>query len=719
MKEHAEETLPWDDKHDPEPSRQLWWLLVQLDTQLSFLLGRRPSIEPSQKFPRPEPQGTLHDKEGVDQDIIKFSEYMSQFLNHVHQDPNDRHSVWEDKRGMLHSELTRLLKIESDLPALPSSGAPDTIVGSMARHRIDVNLVLIVLYTQILRTSSPESTTSGRHRNLRKSTQKASYKALLKSLRATTDVFDYSYELDRANAASSWPRCFGVFCATSMLGIAGLQQQADMESDSNRIRRALRIFSDLAKEGQAPGIAKLATESLTKILDGIVEREQQASSSTEARPTESMNDVGFESQPPVRRANKPAPMIKTEVPSLKRSNTSNLEGDARSGKRVRSNAETTAYRDSLQTPSWQEHAYSQVMVFDASSAQSQEPISSQGLEQVFPTSASTSFNEQTDFYEAEYVPNHPNNFVDWHPAYGWVHPPERYEPPMYDGKLQAQLQPYENMTSGSNVQQSTYPELPLSVGQFQQLENAMQHQNFATMQRISPTHGQGMMTLSNPGVQTSGSTSTVAHPVGNEQQIQYYGAVRPHQGHAHARSSPVEVGLEMEGTLNRPAPDRRRSVADIRQQQMGLWIEQPSVYNERAQRSNQVVVTQGRRQSPSRLGMSSTAVERAPPVGHRMMQELVSQHGGSIPPCRTQSTAHLVGSGVPNIEQQHDWQALQQSRQFHYDIGARVPFDATMIEEGVMEYSEQLQYHQQQHHVPVVTTGPLAGDGQGHWRWTD
>ncbi len=719
MKEHTETTLSWDDKHDPEPSRQLWWLLVQLDTQLSFLLGRRPSIDPSENVPKPALQGPPREGEAADQDILKLSEYMSHFLNHVHQDPDDRHSVWEDKRGMLQSELHRLQKIQSDLPTLAASVPLDATAGSMARHQIDIHLVLIVLYCQTLRSSSPENTKGGRPRHLRKTAQKNYYKDLLKSLRATIDIFDYSYELDPANAASSWPRCFGVFCATSMLGIAGLQQKVDVGTDSTRIQGALKIFSELAKAGQAPGIAQLATETLTEILDGIAKREQQASRSKEPIPVERIGKPDHVLQPSVPRANKPATMIKTEPPSLKRSNTSNLEGDTRGDKRARSGADPMVFENAVPTSSWQDQPSSQTMSFDATTAPLQEPIAPQDFEQILPSSAATSFNEQMDFFDAGYVPNHPDSFVEWHPAYGWIRPPRLYGPPLFDPLQQAQFQAYDNITPGLDTQQGAYPSLALSMDQIHQ-ENSMQHRGFAPVQQTSPTHAQGLVTMSAAGVHSSESTPIMAHPLGDPEQTQSYIGARSQQGHGHAVSSPGIAASHMESASSRPGPDRRRSVADIRQERMGLWTtDSQMTYNERVQIGNPYSDDQGRRQSPPRAGMQSTNTGQIPLGEPTTMQELQAQQGRSMPPARRQSNAHMVGSGFPNIAQQQQWQATQQPSQVHYDARAHIPYNATMTSEEVLEYNEQLQYHQHQQHIPVVTTGPLAGDGQGqHWRWT-
>ncbi|KAJ9605735.1 hypothetical protein H2200_009584 [Cladophialophora chaetospira] len=658
LKTFASSPVTGDDTDDPQACRHLWWLLVELDTQLSFLLGRRPSMDPSHNVPRPDlPESTAQEDNNA-RDVLDFTEYMIEFLNHVHQDSNDRYSHWEDRTTMLQSELNRLIAIQSSLQDLPLTTPPDATESSRAQHRVDVHLVLMVLYCQILRSTSSENTRSGRIRNARKSAAKTQYRELLKSLRAALDIFDYSFKLDPSQAALSWPRCFGILCAASMLGIARLRQDVDVDTDSERIQRALDTFVDLANAGQVPAVAQLAVETLPEVLDGIKALEQQSSGSKGAvpMPREGMTAHENALPPSVPRASKSAQKIKSEAPSLKRRDTSNLEENTRVGKRTRHDIEPRVYENHFRDPTWPDLAYSQAMSAEnATTAPKQEPSASQTfVEQPSSLSAATSFNEQMEYYEAGYVPTHPDSFVEYHPDSQWVHPPQVYFPPLYDDWLQSQFQSHENITPDGNPQQGFFdPALGLS----HQLDTSMHHQAYLQRQQMSPTNNQGMM-MSAAGRLPTATTTIVGHPPSDFQPTQISRSRVRQQGKPEqVLSSPGDGKPQMEGVPD-AAQDRRRSLADIRQQQMETW-------------------------------------------------------GAQVPP---NYHAHSVSVDAQHSEPRHIRRSPQQPIAF--DLQAHVPYNVTMTDEGVLEYNQHLQYHQEQHHIPTtVTTGPFTGNQ--HWGWTE
>jgi hypothetical protein len=329
----------------------------------------------------------------------------------------------------------------------------------------------MVLYCQLLRSTIPGEEESGRLQNQCNSTTKSYYKELLTSLRTIIDVFDYSYKMDPTITASSWPHCFGAFCAASMLGIARLQQEVDVSTDKDRIETALRIFVALADAGQASGIAQPATEGLAGILQGIAELEEQPDSSTrgpaappvlseEATTSDDFSlSSGF-------RGSRPAPEIHTDGPTLKQSDTSSLQGDTRSGKRMRFSPELAADESPEEASTRrrdQHHQYMQAISFDnLCNVPLGELAASEAFEQQpYLHNAATSFSDQMELYDAGYTSTHFNNVDDCHPGDAWVYPPMAYAPPLYDGWWQSQFQSSENITSGYYLAANL---LPSTVG---------------------------------------------------------------------------------------------------------------------------------------------------------------------------------------------------------------------------------------------------------------
>lgn len=722
MKDLANQLVSEDDTYDiedPQACRHFWWLMVELDTQLSFLLGRCPSIDPSHNIPKPKlPEDPSEENDSV-RDVLDFTEYMIEFLNHIHQDQNDRHSHWEARTTILQSELNKLHAMQSKLPVLPTATPSGPVANAIAQHQVDVHLVLIVLYCQVLRSTSTENTRSGRPRNMRKSSMKNHYWGLLKSLRASVDIFDHSYGLDPATIASSWPRCFGVFCAASMLGIARIRQDLDMETDAKRIERTLEIFIDLANAGQAPGVAQHASETLTDILDAIKDLEQRPSGSAAPlqTPHERIPQDEYASQPAIPRGTKSIPKMKPEVPSLKRSNTSNLE-DMRAGKRFRTGTGPGVHENALRTPAWQDLSYSQATSLDdTTTGPKQEPTSSQGfVQQPYLLNVSTSFSDQMEYYEAGYVPTNPDFHGEYHPGFHWVHPPQLYRPPLYDDWLQTQFATQDNISPETSPQQ----------GYYHPVDAAVQHQASLQGQQTSPAHAQEMF-INASGLYAVEAAQTIGHPLSDSQKSQFFKSrARPHGVPAQVLSSPGEEVAQME-RFPGAAQDRRRSVADVRDQQMGTWgVEGSAKYSGYAVRGGKQgdAQPQRRRPSPPQSNVPSPNAEYEPHTDLATLQQLQAQQSGNVPLTRRQSIVHMEGTAIQQPRHaadqlvRHQWQAQEQPGP--YDMTAHIPYNATMTDEGVLRYNQQLQYHQQQHHIPTtVTTGPFTGDGHGqHWGWS-
>ena len=735
VKEHADPGGPWDDLIDPEPCRQLWWLLIELDTQLSFLLGRCPCIDPSHGVPKPTAQKLSYGgKDNQTEDVLDFTEYMMSFMTQVHRDQRDRQTLWEDKSTTLQSDLSRLQRLQSKLPPLPEAGADDAESSAVAQHHVDVQCALMVLYCQMLRSSLPENEKLGRLRSQRKPAIKSYYKELLKTLRAVIENFDYSYRLDPTMTASSWPRCFGVFSAATMLGIARLQQEADVESDKDRIHRALRIFIGVSDAGQAPGVAQLAAENLAEIHQGITEWKQQPSGSSGViAPPHMLSERTASSDDNTQSLGhhgpNSGPKVRADGLALKRSNTSSFDRDSRATKRMKSEEDSGAYESSIGMATWEsdpQHQYTQVMPFDnPSSLSRQESAATQGFEQQpYPQSATSSFNDQTEFYEAGYIPTHSDGSVEYHPGYHWLHPPYVYRPPMYDDWLQSQFQASDNITSDVNSMQMLHrPPLALQTDQTHTQVDAArggQHHGFVQMHQTSPTHVQGMMAMHAQDVHSVGSTPNTAHPSRIPPEVHFYSTQRALARPGHTLSSPGGAAGHIEGDFNQtPAPDRRRSLADLRQQQLGTWtIGTPPNFNQQMAGATKRGVGQERPQSPRRADVQLPTTDQDFHLqGDAVtMQQLQSQQRRASAPRRVSTTQMETSGSRAQLEQfvQQNWQLEQQVQQSQNDMRFHEPYTLTMTSDGIARFNQQLQYRPN----VAVMTGPFA-DGQGHhWGWT-
>lgn len=707
---------------DQLPGRQLWWLMAELDVQLSFLLGRRPCMVSFGNIPKPTERHTGIDN---DHDVFDLTEYMMGFLNRGSQEQKASTEAPADQKTTLQADLKRLLHLQSTLPVLPLGGLADTRQCEMAQHQVDVQLALTVVYTQLLRLMSAESTKPGRHLNLRKADTRIYYRDFLMCLRMTIDVFDYGHKLDSSKTSSSWARCFGVYCVASMLGIARLRHEVDVDTDSKRVETVLEIFKSLVDPKKPPGIAALASASLSEILKGIRGLDQDAGDSmvfgAVPVPSEQKTTDGNIPQASIVGASRPSPNVTARA--LKRTSSSILEEDVRYGKRQQHDQESVADANIVESLPWrsdQVSPYPQAVldVGVATSTSLQEPIASHSLEQhPFQANDFTPHTEQLEFFDIGYVPTHPDNFEEFHPAYHWTHPPFSYTVPMYDGWMQ------ENMTPDATpLQMSYHPPLALPAHELIPLDGAMdayqEPGSFYSEQQSSQSTAADMMMISPKALHSISSTPIMAHLPTEFQQSHASNA--QNMAHGTADINMVSIGepaIKLEDAFSTQMPsDQGTSVADLGQRQTntfridltGNYSEQVQVF-EASRHEKHDPNTQDAAPSPrgdqdvdGRLD-STTAASRI--WAQQGQQYSITR----IEDSSIQSTGQsLCGDAQPPLDRDQQAQEAQDARQ-----GDSSP--QTMAHEDAMDYQNQF-HHPMRALTPVATTGPLSGGGLD-WAW--
>lgn len=749
-----------ENEHDPEPHRRVWWLLVELDTRLSFLLGRRPNISPSHGVCKPTVAASRHEERELQQSVAEFSQYMLEVLSHAHEKA-ETHSGPAEGRHTLHADLAQLNHLPSKLPGLPQNAVTDPDLWlSIAARQIDRQLFVMVLHCQILRKG-------GSSRNLGKASFKNYYKEILDCARAVTDLFDSFFNLDPSQSASCWPRCLGVYCAAAILGIALLRQEIDLDTDSSRVERMMQIFQKLTTIAPDAGTARLAVRSLGEIVNGIKELQRGQNPNSEpyvpppiSNPATMPPDDRQSSTTSSVAAGKAAPDRRIRV---KRQNSSTFEGDVRGDKKRRFDTEPMVYNDSAPAgprSAWQagqEHPYPPegVSVFNDIAAASFSEPSAHGSfsRQSFPTSASTSFagRDQIEYSTVGYAPAHTSANDEYHAARWWVHPPMAYHPPMYDDGWQHQ-DPGFDMLATSNGQHGFYaaPSAPAMNHPLPMQDDIRggQQVGLTNLSTASPSRGETLIIgdpqLAPPG----GSTQVPSHASGRPQDPPFYNPpAETYQNMDHSLSSPgiAEGATHPEGVLGRLVPpSRRQSATDIRQQQqqqqqqLAPWSMEVQATVPNTQKGD----GPDRTQSPQRVGILSPVSEAdssmprvvAAQGNASMVQKHPSQilvqnpESESYPGSRRHSTAHVEEVSLPEraplggrlaeaVEENANQQAWARQAQMQgmYSAPTAGPYRVDMPDYTI-PYDQR--FHGHLHPPQVITTGAFHGDSGGHRWWS-
>ncbi|KAK5247876.1 hypothetical protein LTR40_011814, partial [Exophiala xenobiotica] len=259
----------------------------------------------------------------------------------------------------LEDALRILQEHKTRLPPLQQENLTDsTLWTAIADHQFEVQLFEMALHCRMARLSLPEqsqdtpevqdtSGKAGRPRLPRKVTPRDIPKDLLQSVRQVVDVFEYIYHLEPMNTASSWLRCFGLYCAAVILAISLLRGENDVQEDVSRVERALRIFHDFSTSSR-PSIALLAVPTLTGLITEMKsDNRQTEDSGAEADSEFEDSERPVSNRPstatPVEAGGQPVHLDAGEPPSLKRPNPSSFQDQHRPKKRSRYDEMQTSF----------------------------------------------------------------------------------------------------------------------------------------------------------------------------------------------------------------------------------------------------------------------------------------------------------------------------------------------------------------------------------------
>lgn len=611
----AEERAP---SHEiTEASRRLWWHLLDLDLRLSLLVGRRPHLRPNAfEFPRPSFNDLRPDKKRLQQCISDFTQFKMKFLTFINTEKAQAIPGPEDRQSKQDALLKKFESLQERAPGLSEDGSKDiTHSIAVAEHQFDMHVFSIVLHHHLARTTNSDSIQQAgrdkpatvqpklsKSRNLRKQASDKTQKDMFQSARWVMELFDYIYTSDASRSTLSWTHCFGVYSAAVILGVARLRQDVDLPTDSSRIQHTFKVFQELTTTMPALNIAQLATGPLEKLATALENVEDDRDAPFRREPAQIKRSPKLSGRPETsshanrnKRSRDVEPLDATSQRQVKarRLNASMYEDNQFQDDRTRFPAESPAFDGRGQNvpdctvTSVHDHQYGQHGSSFRDTPMGSFEQSAQSFEQSFPPSASTSFagNERMEYGSMEYgsAPDHGHHF---HSNESWYHPPMSIHPPMYDALWESQGTSF-TILGNDGLQHSFYhdPASGTSHPMDQQLHN-QQSMMLNNMGHPNAPHVHDGLLKDNTVIPGGTHPSLGPESVQAQHDSRYYSAGEEAQYAAaqHPSSSPtLGPGLTpRDGNFAHPADStRRRSIADIRQQQRGGWIvETAANYNE-------------------------------------------------------------------------------------------------------------------------------------------
>jgi hypothetical protein len=593
---------------EAESRRRIWWLLMDLDSQLSFILGRRPVTVPFQDGVKPSLKGLKAEEKKLRRNLQEFSSLALKILDYNTSKTSEPEDALDDRLEASRLHLKWLQEHKAKLPPLQQEHLTDIpLWTAIADHQFEVQLLEVLIHCAMARTVfleqsrdvDEEPANGGKPRLARKSNSKSTPRDLLQSVRQVTDIFDYIYELDPAKATSAWPRCFGLYCASVILGISRLRGENEVEADVARVERVLTIFQDTAASSSRSTIAPLAVSTLSEILATIKEHESPRNTSNHVKDEVESHDASTKAvvgdQQSTTLSTNPS-KVKTPVETgvvtkAKRSHTSALKDEFRPEKRPR--YEVPAPPDvssQVQPQSWQaglgpSYAQSMTEYSDMTPQSFVDQSTQESFSQHSFTSATASFSGdgQSPYPNTGYPPVHsqyaPGERVP-HPHLG---PPLVFYPPLYPpswwdsnlGPVDIGTMPYgwfQQKTTGFYNGPVPWPDQRALPANQSQGSHDAGVRNFGVH---APAQGDAVHLDVAGSFATAGQTSANSNQRLLQHEAQFYNTSgEPYPRSDHHVSSPImgEQSLPKEDAFGQPdGYIRRRSVADIRQQPNAAW----------------------------------------------------------------------------------------------------------------------------------------------------
>ncbi|KAJ9636439.1 hypothetical protein H2204_005272 [Knufia peltigerae] len=253
----------------------MWWLLKDFDARVSLMLGRSLRRTALQKeIPRPLLESLPDEEKTFRRNIQEFSSLVLEAMELVNSKKTPAHDAYA---RTLEGYLLRLHEHQAQLPLLQQEPHITNFFRiAIADHQIEVQLLEIAIRCALIRCFSVAPTIGDekaakerRFRSFHDNKTKNMVNNLLQSARIVSDTFAYIHDIDSSIAVSSWPRCFGMYCAAVMLAVSLLRRETVLDEDVFRVERALVVFQCCSASPSQSNMAPSAIATLSELLGHI------------------------------------------------------------------------------------------------------------------------------------------------------------------------------------------------------------------------------------------------------------------------------------------------------------------------------------------------------------------------------------------------------------------------------------------------------------------
>jgi hypothetical protein len=278
--------MPSPDTLESELRRRIWWLILDLDVQVSMHIGRPLAVRVQSGIDRP----TLEGLEGVCKDLeqsrLDFKQYALEVLEGLCAE-NDQPREQAHDTLVAVAKLDRLQRMEKQLPHLNMDEDNDEhLAVALADYKIELLAFKMMLCCSLAMSAQKQESSSsklvlpkdglpglrkanttklGRPRGGQRDEAYTYQTAILDSARSILATFEKTANINTLDRHCNWNRCFDTYCAVAILAIAVLRRETRLSSDLQLITAVYRLLQNLADRNPYFHLANVAVTRIGQL----------------------------------------------------------------------------------------------------------------------------------------------------------------------------------------------------------------------------------------------------------------------------------------------------------------------------------------------------------------------------------------------------------------------------------------------------------------------
>ncbi|RMZ88625.1 hypothetical protein DV736_g4152, partial [Chaetothyriales sp. CBS 134916] len=252
-----------------EVRRRIWWLVLDLEVQISTLIGQPLNVSKRllADMERPTLDELDEDSKGLQSSKLDFREAALEILSKI---PDDTQAVLESGDCNFlaeHVNMERFEQMQARLPnAQPGTGAPKEHVTAVVNHRIEFLAFKMLLSCVLAVTSLKEDDSSsitnkgaevGKKEGLASNAKESKsvlgpgsshLKDIISCARKILEEFETWYQMQEVHGTKNWTTCLYAFSAAVILTVTILRKGVCHDGHFQAISKVHTIFSTMTQQ---------------------------------------------------------------------------------------------------------------------------------------------------------------------------------------------------------------------------------------------------------------------------------------------------------------------------------------------------------------------------------------------------------------------------------------------------------------------------------------